>query len=202
MSRTVFEPKVSSIGPQNETRSPTAETGPKTQTAGDLYTNGQADPYRRLISGAKASESLPVSEMIGEISNLAVARPHRDPIQNLLDGLVFGEDSANASDFEVPAVPDFYRHIMKKLPGVKIEAVIQKYKDLKKVIKNLKLEAEKTRTDPLAAVKMNAGELRALTDHIRQLDGQLIKSEKELDRARAYKVKLDAESAAEEANNA
>lgn len=184
MSRTVFEPKVSSIGPQNETRSPTTETGPKAQTTGDMYTNSQANLYGRLLSGAQ------------------VTGPRRDPIQNLLDGLVFGGDSASASDFEVPAVPDFYRHIMKKLPGVKIEAVIQKYKDLKKVIKNLKLEAEKMRTDPLAAVKMSAGELKALTDHIRQLDGQLIKSEKELGRARAYKAKLDAETEAEEANNA
>lgn len=180
MARTNFDPKISSTQNAATPSTTTGAAGPKAQTARDLYTTSPADPYRRLLSGA---------------------RTETRPMQDLIGGLIFGQDSASASDFELPVVPEFYRHIMKNLPGIRIEAVIQKYKDLKKVIQKLKIGAERTRSDPLSAVRMTTSELRALTDHIRQLDGQLIKAEKELALARAHKAKLDARKAAEAEEN-
>lgn len=191
MSKTTFDPKICTIPPQNGgSGGISGISGAKTGDSVDIYRHAGIDPYRNLISGAKA-QTTPISEMLTEIDNIAV-QSREDPMQAFLGNFVMGTSGASSEDFDanLPVVP-LFRKLLKKIPNVRPEAVVHKYRALLKTLRVLKNNAEMTLKHPSLGARMSTDEIRSLMDHSKKLDQLLIKCRKQLDYAEAYRKRRD-----------
>lgn len=195
MSKTEFNPKSSTISPAANTGDVKPQHAPeeKSARAKDIYQTSAGDPYRGLVSGNPKAAKFPLDELTGLFApeNKPV-KMSRDPMQRFIKETFAGGDPyiTTPSSFESVNVPNFFKDIAKRTPGIErgtstMKPVVNKYKNLKELIETLIAQTNASlKTEN--AKNMSYREIRALQERRGYLDKKLAECVGELSKAEYY----------------
>lgn len=195
MSKTEFNPKVSSIPPRDGSATNAATNAPsKAQVLEkDVYSSSGSDPYRELLSGQMKAQTAPIQEMLGTAGSAMPASKRRlSGMDIFLESFLMGDEcrQASAADFETPyiiAIGD----LLKKTPGIQkdtsgMRGIRDRYEGLELMLQRLIAEADITLRDPQTGYIMRSDEIEALAQHKKDLEQQLVFCQQQLGKAKFY----------------
>ncbi len=192
MAKTELKPKVSTIRP-NESRVDRSKEGAKANAVknpADGYTKASADNYKSLLGGtsAKANEISDLSNAINASSG--DGRP-RDPIQDILNGMLMGESAMatgpNVFEHEMPHVPDLEKEIFADDPSraQNMRPVVQRYATLERTLQEL-LWNNEAQLHPKYMSRMSASEIDTLKVYSEAIVNALRECRTQLKMSRMY----------------
>lgn len=189
MTKTVFDPKVSTARPEDRSaddRQRTGSTGSERTDSGDVYVNSGPDAYKGLVAGKGAKADAIAEGYVGEMVDSIEEGPpqrRRDPIQELLDRFVIDEDLPKSDEeLWVPNVPDI--EVVFKVNGRgNARALVERYWALDKYIGALNRKA-KNWLSPNNMHRFNSAELRAIIKYRGKLKKAQVKCRQMLEKAR------------------